>query len=79
MLKKLLCGGDFNKFTVVKNEDIKKYLTHEMKNELWRCLAYIQDGRATKGKKENTYLVINVDEPYVDEMIGILKRHGHWG
>ena len=32
-----------------------------------------------EGKKENTYLVINTDEPYADEVIAILKRHGHWG
>jgi hypothetical protein len=29
-------------------------------------------------KKENTYLVINTDEPYADEIIEILKKNGHW-
>jgi len=75
-----LKGGKFDKFTVIKNENIEKYLTHEMKTSLWRCLAYINDSRVKDGKKEdNTYLIINTDEPYADEVIAILKRNGHWG
>jgi hypothetical protein len=32
-----------------------------------------------KKNTNKTYLVINTDEPYADEVIEIMKRHGHWG
>lgn len=28
---------------------------------------------------EPRYIVINMDEPYIDEIIATLERHGHWG
>lgn len=31
------------------------------------------------GNNEKTYIVINTDEPYADEIIEIMKRYGHWG
>lgn len=79
MNKDFLQGGNFNKFIVIKNEDIEKYLTHKMKIDLWTCLAYINDGRYTHGKKDDsTYLVIDTDEPYAPEIVEILKKNGHW-
>jgi len=35
----------------------------------------IQTGKITPA----TYLVINTDEPYADEIIEIMKRYVHWG
>ena len=34
--------------------------------------------REAQGKKQNYYLVINKDEPYVNEVIAIMDKHGHW-
>jgi len=69
------------KFTVIKNDDLDS--AYLMYPSLCRSFELLQDKikhyREYEGKKENTYLVINADEPYVDEVIDILKRHGHWG
>ena len=27
---------------------------------------------------EPQYIVINTDEPYIDEIINVMKKHGHW-
>lgn len=70
------------KFTVLKNKDIKKYLTLEQKVELLQILKSIDSGRVEEGKQpasENTYVVINTDEPYIDEIIETMKYNGHWG
>lgn len=71
--------GMKQKFIVIKNEDIEKYLTTLAKEDLDDILFEIYHGRKRDGKKNNTYLVINTDEPYADEIIEILKRNGHWG
>ena len=39
----------------------------------------ISTTREKLGKKENTYLVINTDEDYAEEIADILKKNGHWG
>ncbi len=68
------------KFTVVKNEDVEKHLDDSDKSELSRILWKIEQGRYEEGKEAtNTYLVINVDEPYTHEIINIMKANGHWG
>lgn len=68
------------KFTVLKNEDVNQHLDERDKSELSRILWKIEQGRYEAGKEAtNTYLVVNVDEPYAREVIGIMKDHGHWG
>jgi hypothetical protein len=72
------------KFTVLKNEDIDKYINHGAAVVFENILEYIfntiKESRQLEGKNPvNQYLVINVDEPYADEVIQILKTHGHWG
>lgn len=68
------------KFTVIKNEDIEKHLDDRDKSELSRILWKISQLRLQEGKNsENSYLVINVDEPYAEEVVDILKDFGHWG
>jgi len=70
-----------NKFTVIKNEDIEKYLAPVDANDL---IHLIERLRVSKGcnsgiKKENRYAIINLDEVYAKEIIEIMKKHGHWG
>ncbi|WP_229716811.1 hypothetical protein [Paenibacillus aceti] len=68
------------KFTVIKNEDVDKYLDDRDRSELSRILWKIEQGRYEEGKDAaNTYLVVNTDEPYAPEVIAIMKDHGHWG
>lgn len=70
-----------NKFTVIKNEDVEKYLSkHFLKTHFDNAIHLINGMRKSEGKKnDNYYLVINMDEPYADEVIEIMKRHGHCG
>ena len=78
-MEKLKCGG-LKKFTVIKNEDIIKYLSGRLEAFIIIAEIAIAEGRRKEGKKDdNEYLVINADEPYADEVINILKRNGHWG
>lgn len=73
--------GMKTKFVVLKVDDIEGVaLTHP--HLVWdfnECVKKVKALRALEGKKENNYLVINTDEPYADEVIEIMKRHGHWG
>ena len=66
------------KFTVLKNDDILN-LEPDSLSALDRVVGEIMDNRKAEGKKSNTYLVINTDEPYAAEVIEIMKSHGHWG
>ena len=72
-------GGRFNKFTVIKNDDLYKYIKVSDLFVLKRIMEKIQHFRKKAGKKDNIYIVINTDEPYADEVIEIMKKNGHWG
>lgn len=66
------------KYTIIKNSDIERLPLAE-KGYLGVALNWINNKRFIEGKKENKYIMINVDEPYAEEVIEIMKRHGHWG
>ncbi|BDH62330.1 hypothetical protein MTP04_24600 [Lysinibacillus sp. PLM2] len=67
------------KFLVVKNADLDRYLDSHQEDNLFDIVQTVEAGRISDGKVEdNQYLVINQDEPYVNEVIEIMKRHGHW-
>jgi hypothetical protein len=67
------------KYLVLKHDDVNRYLGAGSKIELATASTTIQQSRMIEGKSDNDYLVINTDEPYADEVIEIMKRHGHWG
>lgn len=68
------------KYTVVKNADLNNYLHPKMKAIVLELLEKVHMNKwLEESKKPHTYLVINRDEPYADEVIEIMKRHGHWG
>ncbi|KIH69927.1 hypothetical protein [Salinicoccus roseus] len=70
----------FNTHWVIKISDAEKHLTDKQLNKLVAFLGTIAVGREKEGKSIfNKYLVINQDEPYADEVIEIMKKHGHWG
>lgn len=75
--------GRERKYTILSEKDREKYLTVAENGVLDEALFYylgkIEEGRARDGKEPfNSYIVINVDEPYVGEVIEIMKRNGHW-
>lgn len=79
-MKDFLKGGNFRKFTVLKNDDVIKYLNPEDTKALVRIIEKTQGGRIRDGKNpSNLYLVINTDEKYAPKVVEILKRNGHWG
>lgn len=71
--------GMKEKFIVIKIDDAEEYLSIRGKATLSALLDVIQLRQKEDGKKLNKYLVINTDEPYADEVVNILKKHGHWG
>ncbi|WP_369878133.1 hypothetical protein JNUCC21_11250 [Bacillus sp. JNUCC-21] len=68
-----------SKFTVIKIEDAEKYLTYQERLCLGAFIGRINFcRREAEGKDVNDYVVINRDEPYIDEVTDIMKKHGHW-
>jgi hypothetical protein len=79
-MSKLKDLGGIQKYIVVKGEDVHKYLYGAENENFFEALDIIEYCREKDGKKiDNEYLVINLDEPYANEIIEILKRNGHWG
>ncbi|MGG3452151.1 hypothetical protein [Domibacillus aminovorans] len=75
--------GRERRYTVTNEKDIEKYVPKPLKEKLDIVMdgvsAWVEDGRVRDGKKPyNSYIVINVDEPYANEVIEIMERHGHW-
>lgn len=71
------------KYTVLSHKDLDKYIDVFTQNELWvmldSILGNIENAREKDGKKPyNSYIIINTDEPYIDEIVEVMKRHGHW-
>ena len=76
--------GFERRFTVINENDLKKYckLTDlaNMNRSVNVVLESVVEGRVQDGKHPfNSYVVINLDEPYIGEIIAVMKRHGHWG
>jgi chemotaxis regulatin CheY-phosphate phosphatase CheZ len=68
-------GGKFDKFLVI-NRKFLQFLSitdqlnlHKMMNKVNKKIPDVRDKR---------YIVINTDEPYAEEVIEIMKKHGHW-
>jgi hypothetical protein len=68
------------KFVLFKKEDVHKYLDGDEYEQFLSLQDSIYLGLLRDKKNtDKTYLVINTDEPYADEVIEIMKRYGHWG
>lgn len=75
--------GKERRYTVINEHDVEKYLSIGERQDLAivldRMLGNIEDAREKDGKKPyNSYIVINTDEPYINEIIDIMKRNGHF-
>lgn len=76
--------GFERRFTVINERDYHRYVPIQARRnfeiEFNNIAGWIEDGRKKEGKNPfNSYVVINLDEPYIKEIIEIMKRHGHWG
>lgn len=71
--------ADLPRFRVFKNEDIEKHLNDRQKENLEDIICDIHAGRISEGKDKwpNIYLVLNIDEPYAQQVWGIMSAHGH--
>lgn len=80
VVNKTQISKPFDKFLIAKREDIDKYLDDSERSLLYDLMFKISHGRYHDDKSiSNTYLVINTDEPYSDEIIKIMKANGQWG
>lgn len=75
--------GFERRYTILNERDYQKYVHEELKEKFelifGEVLDTIEQGRVKDGKHPfNNYVVINLDEPYIDEIVEIMKRHGHW-
>jgi hypothetical protein len=65
----------FNKFLVLKREDISRYLTEQQILNLGECISAVQVGRQNDGKNPvNDYWVVNQDEPYAKKILQAILR-----
>jgi len=75
--------GKERRYTVTNHNDLDKYIDIFTQNELAivldRVLGEVESKRYDEGKEPyNSYIVINTDEPYINEIIEVMKRHGHF-
>ena len=74
-----LYGIDFNKYIVIKQDDMVKHASEQDSIDLARILKTIRISRHKFNKPtDNKYLVINIDEDYAKDVIEILKKNNHW-
>lgn len=77
-----ILAGKERRYTIINERDIAKYADQReasaMRTAINNVGYDVEQGRIKDGKNPfNTYLVINMDEPYADEVIAIMKQHGH--
>ena len=68
--------------TVVKREDIQKYLTDQEQIQLNIMISNIAMGRLKDGKSMTPYYIVaNTDEEpaMLEELIAVMKRYNKWG
>lgn len=75
--------GRERRYTIINEHDLNKYVNEDDRDDLNRELSYVQrrieEAREEEGKSPyNSYIVINTDEPYILEIIEVMKRHGHF-
>lgn len=75
--------GCERKYTIINDSDVVKYFDPSTQNELAIALdnvcSQIEHGRESDGKVTfNNYIVVNVDEPYIKDIVAVLEDNGHW-
>lgn len=75
--------GCERRYTIINERDLNKYVDDVTRKKLEDVLEGVTDqiecGRKDDGKAEfNNYVVINIDEPYIKDIVAILEENGHW-
>ncbi len=63
-----------NKYLVLKWDDIRKYLSLEDESCLNSVVESIDRKRSLDGKKNNSYVVVNEEEPYAEKVWDLIKE-----
>lgn len=63
-----------NKFLVLKKADIEAALDDREKFLLRQLVVQVAMYRGSLHKKENSYVVINLDEPYADQVLALMEQ-----
>jgi len=64
-------------YYVIKAEDFNDYLLPHQKRTLESALRRVSRCRVRLGKKPvNHYLVVNVDEPYIQQLLHVMRKYG---
>jgi len=63
------------KYLVLKWDDIEKYLNKYEREELLASVEKIDAHRSLSGKKQNTYVVVNEDEPYAEKVWELIQEY----
>ena len=71
------------KYAIINLKDLEKYIGIGAKQDLSVILDHVQGniehGREQDGKKPfNNYVVVNIDEPYINDIVAVLEANGHW-
>jgi len=67
-----------NRYLVLKWEDINDFLNSAEKEILQDVVCKLNMHRIANGKPIfNTYLILNIDEPYMPQIFEIMYEHGH--
>lgn len=61
------------RYVVIKQADIAKYLDATERASLQTLLWTIHIQRRQEGKKENDYVVVNLDEPWAQQVVDIVE------
>lgn len=66
-----------NRFIVLKRSDVDKYLSPHVHYLLRQIVGEISIGRDQDGKKHNKYVVVNLDEPYSQQVLDLVLGSGN--
>ena len=64
-----------NKYLVLKWDDINKYLDINERDWIDRVVYLLNSRRYHDGKNNNTYVVVNEDEPYAEKVWSLIEEH----
>lgn len=75
--------GCERRYTIINQRDLNRYVDSVTRSEFEAALdrvgAQIESGRRSEGKQEfNNYVVVNIDEPYIKDVVAILEENGNW-
>lgn len=75
--------GRERRYTIINEKDFEKYVPEGAKESFRiafnNVATWIEDGRIQDGKKPfNSYIVINTDERYINDIIRVMHQNDNW-